>query len=82
MIRQATTAKQLDKSISLYAKLTSDSIERQKEIFAKAKERAKYTAYNHNDTFLGEYPTAEEAQKDADFYHFVTGNNSYIQVEF
>jgi hypothetical protein len=41
----------------------------------------RFKIYNHNDTFLGEFNTLEEAFKEANFYQCQTGNSYYIDDE-
>jgi hypothetical protein len=36
-----------------------------------------YQVFNHNDTFLGEFVTKEEAEAEAMFYMEQTGNVAY-----
>ena len=38
----------------------------------------RFKIYNHNDTFLGEFNTLEEAFKEANFYQNQTGNSYFI----
>lgn len=37
-----------------------------------------YQVFNHNDTFLGEFVTKEEAEAEALFYREQTGNAAYV----
>jgi hypothetical protein len=41
-----------------------------------------YQVFNHNDTFLGEFATKEEAEAEAMFYMEQTGNAAYVQIIF
>lgn len=38
-----------------------------------------FRAYNHNNTLIGEYETLEEALKDANNYHYQTGNAYFLE---
>ena len=40
-----------------------------------------YRVYNHNHTFLGEFKTQKEANKEAMFYMRETGNAAYVMKE-
>ena len=43
------------------------------------KKMINYRAYNHNNTLIGEYETLEEALKDAQNYHYQTGNAYFLE---
>jgi hypothetical protein len=40
-----------------------------------------YRVYNHNQTFLGEFKTLREAQKEASYYMEQTGNPAFVSKE-
>jgi hypothetical protein len=40
-----------------------------------------YRVYNHNQTFLGEFKTLREAQKEANYYMAQTGNAAFVSEE-
>lgn len=40
-----------------------------------------WKVFNHNDTFLSEFPTRQAAEKEAAFYRNETGNAAYVDDE-
>lgn len=40
--------------------------------------RVIYVVLNHNSTVLGQFPTKIEAESEATFYRYQTGNAAYV----